>query len=59
MIQHRKHFLQDVPMDFDIKAKIEEVLVSLDAEKLRARSMDIDDFMRVLHGFNAAGIHFS
>lgn len=46
-------------MDFDIKAKIEEVLVSLDAEKLRARSMDIDDFMRVLHGFNAAGIHFS
>lgn len=46
-------------MDFDIKKKIEEVLVGLDAEKLRARSMDIDDFMRVLHGFNSAGIHFS
>lgn len=46
-------------MDFDIKSKIEEVLMGLDAEKLRARSMDIDDFMRILHGFNSAGIHFS
>lgn len=46
-------------MDFDIKALIEEVLASLEADKLRARSMDIDDFMRVLHGFNSAGIHFS
>lgn len=48
-----------MPMDFDIKAKVEEVLVSLEADKLRARSMDIDDFMKVLHGFNSAGIHFS
>lgn len=46
-------------MDFDMKAKVEEVLEGLDADKLRARSMDIDDFMKVLHGFNSAGIHFS
>lgn len=46
-------------MDFDIKEKIEEILQSLDAEKMRARTMDIDDFMRVLHAFNSAGIHFS
>jgi 18S rRNA (adenine1779-N6/adenine1780-N6)-dimethyltransferase len=46
-------------MDFDMKSKVEEILQSLDAEKLRARTMDIDDFMRVLHAFNSAGIHFS
>lgn len=46
-------------MDFDIKGKIEEILAGLEADKLRARSMDIDDFMKVLHGFNSAGIHFS
>lgn len=50
---------QDVAMDFDIKTKVEEILESLDADKLRARSMDIDDFMKILHGFNSAGIHFS
>ncbi|KAG5674720.1 hypothetical protein PVAND_004672 [Polypedilum vanderplanki] len=49
----------DVPKDFDIKEKVEEILQSLDAEKLRARTMDIDDFMKVLHAFNSAGIHFS
>ena len=46
-------------MDFDIKAMVEEILDKLEADKLRARSMDIDDFMKVLHGFNSAGIHFS
>lgn len=46
-------------MEFDIKGLIEEVLTKLDADKMRARSMDIDDFMRVLHGFNSVGIHFS
>lgn len=46
-------------MDFDIKAKVENILQSLEADKMRARSMDIDDFMKVLHGFNSEGIHFS
>ncbi|XP_070493126.1 probable dimethyladenosine transferase [Chironomus tepperi] len=49
----------DVPKDFDIKSKIEEILTTLEADKLRARTMDIDDFMKVLHAFNSAGIHFS
>lgn len=46
-------------MDFDIKGLVEDVLTKLEADKMRARSMDIDDFMRILHGFNSAGIHFS
>jgi 18S rRNA (adenine1779-N6/adenine1780-N6)-dimethyltransferase len=49
----------DVPKDFDIKSKIEEILTTIEADKLRARTMDIDDFMKVLHAFNSAGIHFS
>lgn len=46
-------------MDFDMKSMVEEILLGLEADKLRARSMDIDDFMKILHGFNSAGIHFS
>lgn len=49
----------DVPKEFDIKSKVEEILITIEADKLRARTMDIDDFMRVLHAFNSAGIHFS
>lgn len=52
-------FFQDVPQDFNIKEKVEQILVKLEVEKMRARTMDIDDFMRVLQGFNAEGIHFS
>lgn len=48
-----------MPENFDIKVKVEGILQQLEAEKLRARSMDIDDFMKVLHGFNSEGIHFS
>lgn len=50
---------QDLPADFDIKEKVETILEKLAADKMRARSMDIDDFMRVLQGFNSEGIHFS
>jgi 18S rRNA (adenine1779-N6/adenine1780-N6)-dimethyltransferase len=49
----------DLPEGFEIKEKVEGILQSIDAEKLRARSMDIDDFMKVLHAFNSEGIHFS
>lgn len=48
-----------MPENFDIKAKVEGILQQLEADKMRARSMDIDDFMKVLHGFNSEGIHFS
>ena len=50
---------QDVASDFDIKEKIEEVIKGLGEKELRARTMDIDDFMKVLHAFNKEGIHFS
>lgn len=51
--------LQDIPADFDIKDKVEQILLKLDADKKRARTMDIDDFMQLLHGFNTEGFHFS
>lgn len=53
--------LNNKPMeaDFNIKSKVENILLELGADKLRARTMDIDDFMRILHGFNLEGIHFS
>ncbi|KAG8185749.1 hypothetical protein JTE90_000732 [Oedothorax gibbosus] len=49
----------EVPKDFDIKKKIEEVLQEKDFEKMRARTMDVDDFLMLLHEFNSKGLHFS
>uniref|UniRef100_A0A8C6TEH4 rRNA adenine N(6)-methyltransferase n=1 Tax=Neogobius melanostomus TaxID=47308 RepID=A0A8C6TEH4_9GOBI len=48
-----------VPADFSISKKIESVLQEANFSEKRARSMDIDDFMVLLHAFNSAGIHFS
>uniref|UniRef100_A0A4W6GAE5 rRNA adenine N(6)-methyltransferase n=1 Tax=Lates calcarifer TaxID=8187 RepID=A0A4W6GAE5_LATCA len=48
-----------IPADFSISKKIESVLQEADFSEKRARSMDIDDFMVLLHAFNSAGIHFS
>ena len=45
--------------DFNIKTKVEEVLSSIDFREKRARTMDIDDFMKLLHAFNSHGIHFT
>ncbi|KFQ04035.1 putative dimethyladenosine transferase, partial [Haliaeetus albicilla] len=39
--------------------KIQMVLKNTGYSEKRARSMDIDDFIRLLHGFNSEGIHFS
>lgn len=49
---------QDVPEGFNIKEKVEGILGKIEAGSKRARTMDIDDFMTVLHAFNAEGIHF-
>lgn len=49
----------EVSSDFNIKDKLETILIKIDGEKKRARTMDIDDFMIVLHAFNSEGIHFS
>ncbi|XP_077377682.1 dimethyladenosine transferase isoform X1 [Festucalex cinctus] len=49
----------EVPADFSISKKIESILQEAQFSEKRARSMDIDDFMVLLHALNAAGIHFS
>ncbi|XP_013373877.1 PREDICTED: probable dimethyladenosine transferase isoform X2 [Chinchilla lanigera] len=48
-----------IPEDFSIADKIQQILTSTGFSDKRARSMDIDDFIRLLHGFNAEGIHFA
>lgn len=49
----------EIPNDFSMKEKLETILHKIDGEKKRARTMDTDDFMTVLHAFNSEGIHFS
>ncbi|CAF1556997.1 unnamed protein product, partial [Didymodactylos carnosus] len=44
--------------DFDTKAKVEEILEQSGFAKKRARQMDMDDFLGLLHAFNSEGIHF-
>jgi len=39
-------YLQTLPDDFDIKQLINHILKKADAENKRARTMDIDDFIR-------------
>nr|XP_011431712.2 probable dimethyladenosine transferase [Crassostrea gigas] len=53
--------LKSVPVapDFDVKAKVTEILEKGDFEKKRARTMDIDDFLGLLNCFNGEGFHFS
>ncbi|XP_049810120.1 probable dimethyladenosine transferase [Schistocerca nitens] len=48
-----------LPDKFDIKVKIDDILKQNDFETKRARTMDIDDFMKLLHAFNMEGVHFS
>lgn len=48
-----------LPENFSMAEKIENILKDTGFSDKRARSMDIDDFIRLLHGFNADGIHFS
>ncbi|XP_026758737.1 probable dimethyladenosine transferase [Galleria mellonella] len=50
---------KEVPEDFDIKQKVQDILTKEEADQMRARTMDIDDFMKLLHAFNAEGIHFA
>ncbi|XP_014282948.1 probable dimethyladenosine transferase [Halyomorpha halys] len=48
-----------LPPNFDMTEKINNVLTEVNANNLRARTMDVDDFLRVLESFNRQGIHFS
>lgn len=49
----------EVPEGFNIKELVDKVLTDIDFKEKRARKMDIDDFMKLLHAFNSAGIHFT
>merc|ERR1719412_1631223 len=44
--------------DFDVKSLVDEVLDGINFREKRARTMDIDDFMKLLAAFNGKGIHF-
>merc|ERR1711894_191242 len=47
---------RQVPEDFSIREEVDKVLDSIQFREKRARMMDIDDFMKLLHAFNSAGI---
>lgn len=49
----------EVPKDFDIKKVIESVLSANEFDKMRPRTMSIDDFLLLMHEFNSNGLHFS
>jgi len=50
---------QEVPKDFNIKQHVDKVLEVVGFGEKRARTMDIDDFMKLLHAFNSADLHFA
>ncbi|EDV53274.1 probable dimethyladenosine transferase [Drosophila erecta] len=50
---------EPVEDDFKMQDKVISILEEQDMAVKRARSMDIDDFMRLLLAFNSAGIHFN
>ncbi|XP_040565484.1 dimethyladenosine transferase [Lepeophtheirus salmonis] len=47
-----------LPEEFSIKELIVDVLESIDFSEKRPRTMDIDDFMKLMHAFNSVGVHF-
>jgi len=53
--------LKNIPVDpdFNISTVVTEVINSAGFEGVRPAKMDIDDFLRLLAAFNAAGLHFS
>lgn len=53
--------LHNKPLDSDLnmQAKVSAILQKLEMENSRARSMDLDDFMKLLLALNSEGIHFN
>lgn len=47
-----------IASQFDMKTKVMNILESNGFDKKRSRTMDIDDFLGLLHAFNSEGIHF-
>ena len=56
---HKAVLNEEVPADFKIKDLIDTVLNDSGFREKRARTMDIDDFMKLLQVFNTAGLHFA
>ncbi|XP_076763587.1 putative dimethyladenosine transferase [Xylocopa sonorina] len=50
---------KEVPEGFNIKTMVNDILQNACAENKRARTMDVDDFISLLHVFNAQGVHFT
>ncbi|XP_071485006.1 dimethyladenosine transferase-like [Diadema antillarum] len=48
-----------IPENLDMKEKVCKILEANQFDGMRARTMDIDDFLRLLTSFNKEGIHFS
>ncbi|KAL9897208.1 putative dimethyladenosine transferase [Glossina fuscipes fuscipes] len=53
--------LRNKPIEenFNMQAKVINILEKVNMANTRARSMDLDDFMRLLLAFNSEGIHFN
>lgn len=53
--------MNNKPLDasFEMKDKVTEILNVNEFTEKRARTMDIDDFLQLLHDFNSEGIHFA
>lgn len=50
---------QPIDSDFDMKNKLTQLLDDNELDQKRARMMDTDDFLSLLHLFNSNGIHFT
>uniref|UniRef100_T1PJM4 rRNA adenine N(6)-methyltransferase n=1 Tax=Musca domestica TaxID=7370 RepID=T1PJM4_MUSDO len=53
--------LNNMPIEenLNMQEKVIGILTKLNMDNFRARSMDLDDFMRLLFAFNSEGIHFN
>jgi 18S rRNA (adenine1779-N6/adenine1780-N6)-dimethyltransferase len=47
-----------LPADLNMKEKVEKLLIDSDYSDKRANKLDMDDFLKLLAVFNAAGLHF-
>ncbi len=48
-----------LPVGWDAKAAVEEVLAETGMAQKQARLLSVDDFLALLAAFNAKGLHFA
>jgi len=56
---HKALSNEEVEPEFKIKDLVDKVLNGSGFREKRARTMDIDDFMKLLQAFNSEGLHFA